>query len=143
MSWPFLFKDTCENGDVRLRDGLDPSNGRVEICQYERWGAMCTNKWDRDDARVVCQQLGYNHEGCPYMLIDMHYTCIVILHLDARSMKGVGEEENQLVFMSQVDCNGSEQTLEMCSTHKLLNDSVSCSQGNIVGVTCGRRISEA
>lgn len=64
---------------------------------------------------------------------------IFLVDLDARSMV-VGEEEN--VFMSQVDCNGSEQTLAMCSTHKLLNHSVSCSPRNIVGVTCGTRISE-
>lgn len=62
----FSFKDTCKNGDIRLTNGLDSSSGRVEICQYGRWGAMCTNKWDRDDARVVCYQLGYNNEGFPY-----------------------------------------------------------------------------
>ena len=60
--------DGCENGDVRLQDGLNPSNGRLEICQYNTWGAVCTNKWDRDDARVVCRQLGYDDlEGWSYV----------------------------------------------------------------------------
>ena len=61
--------DDCESGDVRLQDGLNPSNGRLEICQYRTWGAVCTNKWDRDDAKVVCRQLGYDDlEGWSYAL---------------------------------------------------------------------------
>ena len=56
--------DGCENGDVRLQDGLNPSNGRLEICQHNTWGAVCTKKWDDDDASVVCRQLGYYAEGC-------------------------------------------------------------------------------
>ena len=55
--------DGCENGDVRLQDGLDPSN-RLEICQYNTWGAVRTKNWDDDDASVVCRQLGYDVEGC-------------------------------------------------------------------------------
>ena len=56
--------DGCENGDVRLEDGLDPSNGRLEICQYNTWVVVCTKNWDDDDARVVCRQLEYDAEGC-------------------------------------------------------------------------------
>ena len=55
--------DGCEDGEVRLQDGIDSSNGRVEVCQYRTWGTVCTEKWDRDDARVVCHQLGYDPEG--------------------------------------------------------------------------------
>ena len=55
---------SCENGDVRLQDGVGPSNGRVEFCQYRTWGAVCNEGWDDNDARVVCAQLGYtNLEG--------------------------------------------------------------------------------
>ena len=60
--------------------------------------------------------------------------------LDVKAMKGFGKDD-QLIFLSVVECNGSEEMFTMCSGHK--PDDHSCSQGNIVGVTCGRSTSEA
>ena len=48
---------------MRLRDGVDPSNGRVEYCRHRTWGTVCSEGWDDSDARVVCSQLGYNPDG--------------------------------------------------------------------------------
>ena len=46
---------------------MDSWNGRVEFCQYRTWGAVCSEGWDDNDARVVCDQLGYtNLEGNEY-----------------------------------------------------------------------------
>ena len=66
--------DGCEDGEVRLQDGIDSSNGRVEVCQYRTWGTVCTEKWDRNDAKVVCRQLGYDPEGhlCSSLQYAMH-----------------------------------------------------------------------
>lgn len=53
----------CKDGDVRLRGGASPSQGRVEICINNRWGTVCFGKevvWDSNDATVVCKQLGFN-----------------------------------------------------------------------------------
>ena len=55
--------DDCVEGEVRLQDGTDPSNGRVEVCQNGTWGSVCASQWDLDDARVVCKQLGYSSDG--------------------------------------------------------------------------------
>ena len=63
MSVHLVENDGCEDGEVRLQDGIDSSNGRVEVCQYRTWGAVCTDGWNRDDAKVVCHQLGYDPEG--------------------------------------------------------------------------------
>ena len=63
------------------------------------------------------------------------------MYLDARAMKGYGMGDNKPVFLSEVECSGSEQMLEMCSSLKLVDDS--CNQGDIVGVTCGSSTSEA
>ena len=57
------FSAVCEAGDVRLRGGIDSSNGHVEVCQFRTWGAVCSDGWDDNDARVVCAQLGYDPQG--------------------------------------------------------------------------------
>ena len=66
-----LENTSCSEGEIRLRDGFDPSNGRVEYCHHRTWGTVCSEGWDDNDAKVVCHQLGYNPDGNYTVII--HY----------------------------------------------------------------------
>lgn len=53
----------CNDGDIRLQDGSNPREGRVEICHGQAWGTVCDNLWSDIDAGVACTQLGYTPVG--------------------------------------------------------------------------------
>ena len=57
------FLALCQDGDIRLRDGQNSTEGRVEICFNNQWGTVCDDSWDAADAAVVCTQLELPSEG--------------------------------------------------------------------------------
>ncbi len=48
---------------MRLLEGANPREGRVEICMNNAWGTVCDNGWNKPDATVVCRQLGFSVAG--------------------------------------------------------------------------------
>ena len=53
----------CEDWDIRLTQGSTNSEGRVEVCFDNEYGAICDDLWDEFDATVVCRQLNYTGTG--------------------------------------------------------------------------------
>ena len=48
------------NGTIRLMDGANEREGRVEVCMGGYWGTVCSDGWSEEDALVVCRQIGYD-----------------------------------------------------------------------------------
>ena len=66
----------CADGDLRLVGGFIPSEGRVEICINNTYGTICDDRWDEQDAAVVCTQLQFSPNGMFSLL-----TCIASIPL--------------------------------------------------------------
>ena len=66
----------CEEGAVRITDGLIENEGRLEVCVGGVWGSVCDDGWDKTDAHVVCQQLGFSELGNNNTYIKLILYCI-------------------------------------------------------------------
>ena len=52
----------CATGDIRLAGGVQPREGRVEICINNQWGTICDDSWDERGVNLVCSAL-YNEQS--------------------------------------------------------------------------------
>ena len=100
----------CTDGEVRLRGGNLPNEGRIEICFGNLWGTVCDDQWGRPEARVVCRQLGYadTDDSIPFQSAFYGHGFTPI-HLD------------------DLDCYGNETGLAQCphigiGRHNCAND---------------------
>ena len=55
--------DSCPYGDVRLVNGSDSSEDRLEICINGKWGTVCDDHWNDNNTDVVCRQVGDYSSG--------------------------------------------------------------------------------
>lgn len=46
-------------GSIRLVDGSCSARGRLEIYYGGKWGTVCDDSFDSNNAMVACRQLGY------------------------------------------------------------------------------------
>lgn len=65
----YLYVLECDENDLRLMNGSDSTEGRLEVCIGGRWGTICDGNWGPPEAAVACKQLNLNSQGlifCDY-----------------------------------------------------------------------------
>uniref|UniRef100_A0A1X7U1B7 Deleted in malignant brain tumors 1 protein n=1 Tax=Amphimedon queenslandica TaxID=400682 RepID=A0A1X7U1B7_AMPQE len=105
---------SCNSTAVRLVNGLNDTEGRVEVCLNGAWGTVCDDFWSTNDAVVVCNQLGYN--GSLAAAIGNAYFGL-----------GTGP-----INMDNVFCSGTESQLTDCSYSAIHN----CGHSEDASVIC-------
>ena len=50
----------CNNSDIRLVNGSNANEGRVEMCVDDHWFTVCSHSWTIYEAALVCKKLGVN-----------------------------------------------------------------------------------
>ena len=99
-------------------NGRDETEGRVEIYLSGRWGTVCDDFWDINDANVVCRQLGFlsAREAVP------------------RAAFGGGFQHP--LYLDNVHCVGNETSLADCPANPIGRHN--CGHGKDAGVRCNQ-----
>ncbi|CAI8021725.1 Fibrillin-2 [Geodia barretti] len=111
-------RSNCSDGDLQLVGGVNPREGRVEVCFSQAWGSICPNSFGGDDAAVICRQLNQTlgnlgPGGEPVIQTEF----------------GLGEGP---VFLDELKCTSDNERLLDCPSLFFLSR---CSQQD-VGVRC-------
>ena len=98
---------------IRLANGTNEKEGRVEIYWNNQWSTVCDDLWDDNDATVICKRLGYSRGS-------------------ARVSAYFGEGSG-LILLDNVNCGVSGSNIFDCN-HKF--EQSNCLHNEDAGVVC-------
>ncbi len=65
-----VISELCRNGDIRLSSSNVSGYGEIQVCVHNSWNSICYSTFDRNDASVICQQLGFSRYGrCKFIFL--------------------------------------------------------------------------
>ncbi|XP_041372547.1 deleted in malignant brain tumors 1 protein-like [Gigantopelta aegis] len=86
-----------DKSSVRLVNGSNDHEGRVEILHDDQWGSICDDEFNDTVAQVVCRSLGFQSVNAKFYRLA-HF----------------GQSTGP-IWLDNVNCTGSEQNLDQCS----------------------------
>ncbi|XP_069137580.1 scavenger receptor cysteine-rich type 1 protein M130-like [Argopecten irradians] len=101
---------------VRLTEGANPGNGRLEVFQNGHWGTFCWEHWGHGNEAPVCRTLGYSTNTPRSYEIKRNQTSMTV---------------------GRLRCHGYESDIGMCEADL---DKTGCGD-SAVGVDCSDGIS--
>ena len=90
---------------IRLQKGTTPHSGRVGIRYGNSWSTLCYEGLDYPDVKVICRMLGYKN-------VDHVYAV------------GTPSSVNDSVWLSGVECNGTEAFNTELQSYRMVADHV-------------------
>ena len=67
----------------------------MEVFYEGKWGKICRNKWNFEDVKVICRQLGFKRAVAEFVVSNI-------------------KDEDMPFVMSEVTCKGDEPELASC-----------------------------
>lgn len=98
------------------REPASPAEGLVQVYYNNTWGWVCDDQWDKQDANVVCKELGYTDASV----------------VQSGAANGHG---NDTIWMNNVQCFGNESSLFSC-LHDGWKLNRSCGNNQRAGLVC-------
>lgn len=112
---PFTDASTSGQLPLRLVNGSNSCLGRVEVLHDHKWGTVCDDAWDLQDATVVCRELG----------------CGIALSAPGSAHFGPGMDP---IWLDDVHCTGTESNLTKCGLNNWGEHN--CGHSEDAGVVC-------
>jgi deleted-in-malignant-brain-tumors protein 1 len=112
---PSISESDCTNGELRLVDGDNALEGRVEICLNRAWGTVCDTLFTVSETDVICRQLGVVHNGTQRI---------------SEITPGSGP-----IFLDELNCDGDENSLLDCRSFNPRGVHM-CTHSQDAGVRC-------
>ncbi|OWF37448.1 Deleted in malignant brain tumors 1 protein [Mizuhopecten yessoensis] len=100
--------------DIRLVDGTDQYEGRLEVKYNDTWGTVCTDYFEDKEAEVICRELQYTGGAAV---------------TDGRFGDGTGK-----IWLDNLGCEGNEQSLATCQANNI--GVHNCKHSDDAGVIC-------
>nr|XP_034333598.1 deleted in malignant brain tumors 1 protein-like isoform X2 [Crassostrea gigas] len=101
---------------IRLMEGYDESEGRVEVLIDNQWGTVCDDNWGQNEASVVCRSLGLPSANAV-----------------AKRSAYFGHGNSEII-LNGLNCSGGENDIQECS--RTQSGLEKCGHENDAGVRC-------